>query len=167
MAGVSRKTVPWDQTLFGTRPCHVVSYYIVWSNHPCQDGHSTQVSSATMRSSRLSHWRPWIQEKYVYIYIYIHTYICIVVESRFFCRVALQRLTEKESYFHRHRYHHPKREDNVCSKLFLSREQKDFGRCCPYGLRVIFSAKADRNLTTTPKGKTTSEGTSEVFFSRG
>ena len=35
----------------------------------------------------------------------------------------------------------------------LFQEQNNFRSCCPQGLRVIFSVKADRNLTTTPEGK--------------
>ena len=42
--------------------------------------------------------------------------------------------------------------------IFLSQEQNNLRSCCPWGLRVICSAKAARTLTT-PKGTKTSEET--------
>ena len=49
--------------------------------------------------------------------------------------------------------HYPKYDDDLCSKLFLSQEQKHFRSRCPQGLMVIFSVKTARNLATTPKGR--------------
>ena len=48
---------------------------------------------------------------YIYIYIY-YIYIPVLVYIILY-------------------YHYPKYDDNVCSKLFLSREQNNFRSCCP------------------------------------
>ena len=63
---------------------------------------------------------------YIYIYAYMYSY----------CRET----------------HYPKYDDDVCSKLLLPQEQRNFRSCCLQGLRVICSVKNARNLATTPKG---------------
>ena len=80
---------------------------------------------------------------YIYIYIYTDTYAYSYTYRYASCICV---------YISRSPCHYPKYDDDVCSKLFLSQEQKSFRSCCPQGLRVIVSAKADRNLTTTHKG---------------
>ena len=85
----------------------------------------------------------------LYIYIYIHTHIIsiyIFCVCFFVCvfvsvlRILLSAACRQPEGF------------GVPSCL-LSRERKSFRSCSPKGLRDIYSAKADRNLTRTPKGK--------------
>ena len=95
---------------------------------------------------------------YIYMYIYIHITLCvyiyiyiyIIVIGTHICYIsyiynfpcmhtqsdiphvsAEPEASEAEMQSSQSRIHYPEYDDNVCSKLFLSREQNNFRSRCP------------------------------------